>query len=230
MPFPRWRLWSGNKGQLPTATPPDSPQSQKVELGAVSVPSASSQMGGEASVSATNPVAEIPKVSDSEEKKPSRDIPQDNPKPKLSSLGTGLSLKSLNVVKANTISQNDAKHEPLNQQRLEEVWKDIIKAKSLEDSPLASIMEGKKLEVVDDDNFMVVVHSPIFESEVKPYFTELMTMLRKRLNNGHVKYTLKMTTAESAYVPYSAKEKFDYMMKQNPAMDELRKIFEQIDL
>ena len=81
------------------------------------------------------------------------------------------------------------------------------------------------------ENFSIVfgLDNPSLEKDVNDVKMELVSFLRKKLNNNRVQLStvIDKEGTSTDKVPYTSKEKFDHMAAKNPVLNELRK---QLDL
>lgn len=52
--------------------------------------------------------------------------------------------------------------------------------------------------------------------------SDLITYLKSSLNNRHIKLETELKEDEQSKVPYTNKEKFDFMAEKKPILNELR--------
>lgn len=77
------------------------------------------------------------------------------------------------------------------------------------------IIQPEQLELSMDNALQV----EYFE-EIK---VELTRYLREKLNNHHLRIVTKIEEQSETKLPYSAEERYQYLLKKNPALAELRK-------
>ncbi len=114
--------------------------------------------------------------------------------------------------------------EEFDQNRLLNIWNEyleIIKSKGRQ--KIYSSLNNKKLTL--GENF--VVHLQL-ENEIQQSFfdeekSELLRFMREKLNNYSLQFNITITKSTQTLEPYSAQEKFEYMVKKNPNLLELKK-------
>ena len=120
----------------------------------------------------------------------------------------------------------EKKNEPieLTQESLETLWKEYAAVRKLTNMEIFSLMNEKKIRLVDSQNFEVVVNNDLYSNRFKQYKTEIVTDLRERSGIPELNFTVKVESvfdnAEAKlYIP---KDKYNAMVKINPAIENLR--------
>ena len=114
---------------------------------------------------------------------------------------------------------------PLTQEVLERYWQEAA-----EELNLANLMEkatvrpGERPGTIEID-----AQTTWFHEDFKPHKTEVMELLRKKTAMPMLEGKVNQKFMEEKEVLYSPTEKYNAMMKQNPSLIELRKLFPQID-
>lgn len=122
------------------------------------------------------------------------------------------------------------KAESLTQQRLEELWNMLIE-NSKEDEKLTELLADKKLEVVDDNHFRIWVNNLYFTSVFRQYQTLILRFLREQTANENLVFTVQLVPQDQQeWKPYTARDKYEFMVERNPSLTTLRELFPDIDL
>ena len=88
-------------------------------------------------------------------------------------------------------------------------------------------MRNKKLEIKDETKIILSVESRIQKKEVENEKLKLLNLLRKELNNYKITLEVLVDEKQKKDLVYTPKEKFKYMVKQNP---EIRLLKDQFNL
>lgn len=77
---------------------------------------------------------------------------------------------------------------------------------------------------LDQENIHFKVANRVQEEDLKLIRVEMMDFLRKRLNNSHLQLEVHLAeTNEQKLTFLSERDKYELMVKKNPALEELRK-------
>ena len=118
--------------------------------------------------------------------------------------------------------------EVLTQERLEELWKELIE-RSKGDEKLYELLVDKKIELKNNNLFTIQVTNLYFDSLFKNYQTDILGFLREATNNEALMYKVVVVVEHVEHKAYLPREKFEEMVKVNPSMLTLRKLFPDID-
>lgn len=95
-----------------------------------------------------------------------------------------------------------------------------------------TVMNNKKLNFIDQENFEVEVSNSIYETRFKQYKNEILEALRYHTGIENLNFTVKVVPLydESEAKLFTTKDKFEAMNKENPALESFRKtLFQDID-
>lgn len=126
-----------------------------------------------------------------------------------------------------------AKHEKVEKNKTEEKEKIELKSNSFTDEELASAWNnfidirkenGSEQEVAflkhkfvrENDVVTIQIHNSILENTFNKIRVELLSHLRKSLQNDTIKVELEKLESESKKMIYTNKEKFDHLADKNP--------------
>ena len=130
-----------------------------------------------------------------------------------------------------TVELKDLEHravEKLTQERLEELWNELVE-KSKNDDKLYNLLADKKVELKNNNLFAIQVPNIYFDSLLKEYQTQILGFLREATGNESLQYKATVVTEYVEKKAYMPREKFDELLKINPAILSLRKLFPDID-
>lgn len=130
-----------------------------------------------------------------------------------------------------TVELKDLEHravEKLTQERLEELWNELVE-KSKNDDKLYNLLADKKVELKNNNLFTIQVPNIYFDSLLKEYQTQILGFLREATGNESLQYKATVVTEYVEKKAYMPREKFDELLKINPAILSLRKLFPDID-
>lgn len=76
----------------------------------------------------------------------------------------------------------------------------------------------------DVDNNKVILHllSPVQETMLNNFRTELTTFLREKLKNSTILVTGSLKESEDKKMMYTSRDKFEYLLEKNPALKEMK--------
>jgi len=81
------------------------------------------------------------------------------------------------------------------------------------------------IELEDTDQIVFTVANEMNKVEVNQEMEFLLPFLRKRLNNFEIKLKLIVTETVKEETVFSPTEKYQYLVKLNPTLEELRNKF-----
>ena len=116
----------------------------------------------------------------------------------------------------------------LTQERLEQLWKELVE-RSKDDEKLYELLADKKVELKNNNLFTIQVANLYFDSLFKNYQTEILGFLREKTNNEALLFKVVVVVEHMERKAYMPREKFEEMVKVNPSMLTLRKLFPDID-
>lgn len=73
-----------------------------------------------------------------------------------------------------------------------------------------------------DNEIVIHLHNPIQESLLDTFRSDLIAFLRKTLQNRLITVVGVMQEVDSKKVPYTNREKFDFLVQKYPGLKELR--------
>lgn len=82
------------------------------------------------------------------------------------------------------------------------------------------------IELEDTDQIVFTVANEMNKVEVNQEMEFLLPFLRKRLNNFDIKLKLIVTETVKEETVFSPTEKYQYLVKLNPTLEELRNKFD----
>lgn len=116
----------------------------------------------------------------------------------------------------------------LTQERLEQLWKELVE-RSKGDEKLYELLADKKVELKNNNLFTIQVANLYFESVLRNYQSRILGFLREKTGNESLNYKVVVLVEHTEHKAYLPNEKFAELLKQNPAMLSLRKLFPDID-
>ena len=136
----------------------------------------------------------------------------------------GINLSQLPSVKpARPVLQEEVK--PLTQEDLDRYWTEIA-----DELNLQLLMEKGKPRLSDHNGCIEIdAQTTYFHEDFKPRRIEVMQLLRKKCGMPMLECKVNPLYIEKDEVIYSPNDKYNAMLKTNPRLVELRKIFPQID-
>lgn len=118
--------------------------------------------------------------------------------------------------------------EQLTQERLEELWNELI-ARNQDDEKFCSLLADKKVELKNNNLFNILVPNFFFDSQFRDCQGRILGFLREMTGNESLQFNVAVVVEHVEHKAYLPREKFDEMVKVNPAILSLRKLFPDID-
>ncbi len=151
----------------------------------------------------------------------------------LNSQVSSFSLSSIEIKKA-AKSINKPKKKEVNQPNddfelstLESIWKEYTeKLKKEGKKNIASILGVNSIILKDYYKISYTVPSEMNKVEIISEMENLLPFIRKKLNNYSIKIEVLVSKTTKKELVYSATEKYQYLKKINPLIEDLRKMFD----
>ena len=146
--------------------------------------------------------------------------------------GTSLSINTQTQQNPAEEKKNEPITITLSQEELEKQWTELAEKKKLTNMEVFTVMNNKKLNFIDQENFEVEVSNSIYETRFKQYKNEILEALRYHTGIENLNFTVKVVPLydESEAKLFTTKDKFEAMNKENPALESFRKtLFQDID-
>ncbi len=145
-----------------------------------------------------------------------------------------ISINTQNQTQPASNPVEEKKNEPitLTPEELQKQWNQLAEIKKLTNMEVFTLMNDKELNLIDKNNFEVIVTNSIFEQRFKQYKVEIVEALRFRTNIPKLNFTVKVVPLydESEEKLYTTKDKFTAMAKENPALVQFRQsLFQDIE-
>lgn len=145
---------------------------------------------------------------------------------------SGFSLSSIALKNAaNSINSQEEKQvkKPMHDfefSTLESLWKEYsLNLKKEGKQNIASIFGVSSMKLKEANKISLIVPSEMNKVEMIRELDNLLPFLRKRLNNHSIKIEFLVSETIKKELVYSANEKYKYLKKLNPALEELRDRF-----
>lgn len=164
--------------------------------------------------------SEIDEAQPQEEAKPSQlGIPQRR--------FTSISISDVQQNKP-LVSLENREMETLTQQRLEDLWNELL-VKYQDDDKFCALLADKKVELKSQNLFTIQVPNLFFDSQFRDYQGRILEFLREMTGNEALQFKVVVVVEQVEKRAYMPREKFDELLKVNPAILSLRKLFPDID-
>lgn len=120
-------------------------------------------------------------------------------------------------------SKVEKKGQEFTQKALSEVWSkfgEILKNKGAGDAE--KLILGRELRKGEEHMVIIKLGSQLHVSILEKFELELVQYLRSELQNDHIQLTKLVEEKEEGRKLYTSKDKYDYMVEQNPALKTLK--------
>jgi DNA polymerase-3 subunit gamma/tau len=120
--------------------------------------------------------------------------------------------------------QTDKPRDAFTEEQLHNFYTAYLEKLRAENKPrLLAALSGKLPQLQGKENALLHFENQTQEKFYREARLGLLRHLRKKLNNYSLVIETKIKPGSQQAEPYSPKEKFDYMVKKNPALAELKK-------
>lgn len=109
--------------------------------------------------------------------------------------------------------------EPFTEAQLREAWDAYAEQRKKFQAEYQMLCQPYKLE---DSLIVIELLSPVHETMLNSFKSELTGFLREKLRNHSIQVTGELQTGEERKIIYTNREKFDYLVEKNPMLRELK--------
>jgi len=120
--------------------------------------------------------------------------------------------------------------DPLTIQQLQAYWQQMVEALRPDLPHLAEQLADRQLQIEDDDRFVIIVNNSYLDAEIRPHLIRMLTLLRRDSQHPLLNCRVQVVYPEHQAVPYTARDKYDTMLQQNPMLDNFKVLFPEVDL
>lgn len=115
---------------------------------------------------------------------------------------------------------------PLTENALQQYWNETA-----EELQLQELMQQAEVHLSDQiGHIEIIATSVTFHEDFKPHRIDIMEGLRRRSHMPMLDCNVKPLFVTKDALPYTPNEKYLDMLKKNPQLENLRKLFPQIDI
>jgi DNA polymerase-3 subunit gamma/tau len=135
--------------------------------------------------------------------------------------------KAASKVVQRTIPEQEQPKDPFELEDLKALWKEYIdQLKKERKLNIASILSMNNIELENTDQILFTVANEMNKVEVNREMEQLLPFIRKRLNNFAIQIKLSVSENVKEETVYSPTEKYQYLLKLNPALEDLKNKFD----
>lgn len=117
----------------------------------------------------------------------------------------------------------------LSQQQLEAYWNDMLDDIKADQPKLAEQLRGRELRMEGVDMFDVVVNNSYIDAEIRPHLIRMLTILRQKSGRPKLNCRVVVEYQEQEALIYAPRDKYDAMLRSNPALEAMRQLFPEVD-
>ncbi|MBO7576907.1 MAG: hypothetical protein J6T03_05505 [Bacteroidales bacterium] len=117
----------------------------------------------------------------------------------------------------------------MNQENLEKIWAQLLDHLKESDPNLWETLQNRAVRYQGDNNFAVVVNNSFYEAEIKLHLIEMLTFLRNVSGQPLLNCHVEVEQVEHEALIYHPRDKYDTMLKSNPALEHFRVLFPDVD-
>lgn len=111
------------------------------------------------------------------------------------------------------------------QDDLQEYWIEYANLLNIQKIHLKNTLLNCKPQLGKDCLFEVGVHNPTQKDEIFENASEIIDYLISKLNNSHIKMTIRILEQDEKEMIYTSTEKYNYLINKNPSLEKLMKAF-----
>lgn len=113
-------------------------------------------------------------------------------------------------------------NDPFTFEDLKEHWGQFAELKKKEGKDSEYAVLKQEIELVEEVKILLKLTNAVKLNILDRFRPDLMTYLKSRLNNGQVELITQLIEEESSRVPYTNKEKFEYLAEKKPILHDLK--------
>ena len=118
---------------------------------------------------------------------------------------------------------------PIGDEELRVCWEAMAEAMKGELPKLSEQLKEKELRLEGENFFVILVNNSYLDAEIRPHLIRMLTYLRKRSGRPDLNCRVEVVYEEREAVAYSPRDKYEVMSQANPALEEFRIIFPEVD-
>ena len=115
----------------------------------------------------------------------------------------------------------DKKEEVFTEEILQQTWKKFQKGRT-RGGDTEKLILGREVKKGEGNDVLIFLSSQLEVSFLEKFETDLIQFLRTELKNDHLVLNKQVAQLEEAKKLYTSKDIYDYMVKQNPKLKELK--------
>lgn len=124
---------------------------------------------------------------------------------------------------AATETIQEKKQEPFSQEALNKAWEEFAeKRKAQHANDAEKPILNRKLRLEEDHQVAFMIGSQLESTILEKFEDELVQFLRSTLENDHIRLIKKIENKQPDQKLYTGQDKYNYMIKQNPALKDLK--------
>lgn len=117
----------------------------------------------------------------------------------------------------------------MNQESLEKIWAQLLDHLKESNPDLWETLQNRAVRYQGDNTFAVVVNNSFYEAEIKLHLIEMLTFLRNVSGQPLLNCHVEVEQVEHEALIYHPRDKYDTMLKSNPALEHFRVLFPDVD-
>ena len=126
-----------------------------------------------------------------------------------------------------TANPADAKSE-FSHESLLKHWMEYAESLTVEKIHLKNTLVSCKPELKEDFTLDVPVYNPSQKEEITGNSAEILAYLCRKLDNAHIKMAVRIVEKGETDMVYTLTEKYDYLLKNYPRFEKLKRVFNLI--
>ncbi|MDR0427603.1 MAG: DNA polymerase III subunit gamma/tau [Dysgonamonadaceae bacterium] len=113
--------------------------------------------------------------------------------------------------------------ESFSKEDLEKAWKEY--ASTEQDAHLKNTILNVLPQLLENNKILISVFNPDQQSKLQDKKEEMKDYLSRQLKNNRIELDIQITENKNEFIPYTNRDKFDYMIEKNPSLLTLVKNF-----
>lgn len=137
-------------------------------------------------------------------------------------------LKAKDEKKENNTTQLQESNLAFSQDDLQKYWTEYANTLDIKKIHLKNTLLNCKPKLEKDFSFEAGVYNPTQKDEISENAAVIINYLISKLNNSHIKMTIRVLEQDVKEMIYTTTEKYNYLKNKNPDLEKLMEAFELV--
>lgn len=124
----------------------------------------------------------------------------------------------------NAVEEDGKPRKAVSEEALRSAWETYLGLDGVQEQRrVVASLSGKPLHLIEPDQVEITLDNSIQADTFEEIKSDLIPYLREQLQHFALRFKVKITERTQVLEPYTAQEKYQYLLNQNPALAEMRR-------